>query len=103
MKCSVAEYFTFKTSEGLNYVYPDLAIPALEKAFLEHSGGFVSARECSSQVRKGVWLDSVCAAGGSEAVQLEACSQGYGNVGTHSFLPNAFKHFIHRPALSKHA
>lgn len=100
----VAGYLVmFKTSEGLNYVYPDLAISALKAAFLEHPGGLVSARECSSRVRKRARLDSMCAAGGNEGVQLTACSQGHGNVGTHSFLPNTYKHSIHRTALPKHA
>lgn len=70
----------FKISEGLTYVYADLAIPALEMAFLEHPGGLVSARECSSQDRRRAWLDSACAAGGREAAQLAACSQGQGPV-----------------------
>lgn len=104
MKCRVAEYLVmFKTSEGLNYVYPDLAIPALKTAFLEHPGGLVCARECSSPVRKRAWLAPVSAAGRREAAQLAACSRGHGNVGTHSFLPNAYKHFIHLTALPKHA
>lgn len=40
MERRVAAYLVmFKTSERLNYVYPDLAIPALKAAFLEHPGG----------------------------------------------------------------
>lgn len=99
MKHHVAEYLAmFKISEGLTYVYPDLAIPALETAFLEHPGGLVSARECSSQVRRRAWLDSACADGRREAAQFAACSQGQGPVGAHGFLPNTYKPIIHHTA-----
>lgn len=99
MKRRVAEYLVmFKISEGLTYVYPDLAIAALKTAFLEHPGGLVSARECSSQVRRRAWLDSACAAGGREAAQLTVCSQGQGTVGAYGFLPNTYKPIIHHTA-----
>lgn len=51
MKGRAAEHLVmFKTSEGLNYVYPDLAIPASKTIFLEHLGGLVFAREHSYNV-----------------------------------------------------
>lgn len=41
----------FKTSEGLSYVYPDLAVLVFRTIFLEHTvEGLAFARECSYKV-----------------------------------------------------
>ena len=89
-----------KTSEGLSYVYPDLADLMFRTVFLEHAGGVCLCQRMFlyrfSRVR-GEHRPCCARQGGSCLL----CGPPRG-VGT-QFSADAYKHFVHYTALPAHA